>query len=373
MNVPRRAFLAGTAAAVLSAGRTASRVSVAAAPTESGSVQWHDVRDWGIEGRGFDGTDAWFDRLPGRARGVVRDAVWNLSRQSAGMMVRFRTDATDIHADYRLTSSRLAMPHMPATGVSGLDLYAADEGGRMRWVSVVRPTAQDMRVRLVDGLQPGLREYAVYLPLYNGVVHLHIGVPAGARFEPIAPRTQGLLVFYGTSITQGACASRPGMPHPAILGRRLNRPVINLGFSGNGRMESSVGQFLAELDAAVFVLDCLPNMEADAVRERTEPMVHQLRRAHPAVPIVLVEDRTYSNAWIRPSARRRHDTSRAELRAAFMRLQESGVKRLWYIAGDRLLAGDDTTDGSHPSDLGFVRHADVFEPVLKEALAAAEA
>ena len=333
-------------------------------------LNWHDVQEWGVEGRGFDDTDKFFDRLPSRAKGIVRDAVWNLSRHSSGMMVRFRTNATEIHADYAVSSSNLAMAHMPATGVSGLDLYAKDTDGSWRWVSVVRPNAQAMKTMIVDGLRPGLRDYAVYLPLYNGTERLSIGVPTGNAFEPIAPRKDKPIVFYGTSITHGACASRPGMPHPAILGRRLDRPVINLGFSGNGKLEKEVGQFLVELDPAVYVLDCLPSMVAREVAERTEPMVKQLRAAHPQVPIVLVEDRTYAYSWIRPSRQQRNNSSRVAFKAAYQSMLDAGVEKLFYVEGESLLAEDrdDTTDGSHPSDLGFFNQANAIEPALRKAL-----
>ena len=147
---------------------------------QSNAVQWNDVQEWGLEGKGFTDTEKFYDRLPTRAKGVVRDAVWNLSRHSSGMMVQFRTDATQIHADHAVTSKTLAMPHMPATGVSGLDLYARDEEGRWRWVSVTRPASQQMNVVVrQQDLRPGPRDYAIYLPLYNGTEHLKIGVPSG--------------------------------------------------------------------------------------------------------------------------------------------------------------------------------------------------
>ena len=210
----------------------------------------------------------------------------------------------------------------------------------------------------------------MYLPLYNGVKTLKIGVPRGASFEPIAPRKEKPLVFYGTSITHGACASRPGMPHPAILGRRLDRPVINLGFSGNGKMEAEVGALLCELDAAAYIIDCLPNMVGNEVAERAEPLVRQLRKARPEVPIVLVEDRTYANTPFLAGHQKRHRESRAALQAAYKTLQADGFDKLYYLSGDKLLGDDrdDTTDGSHPSDLGFWRHAEAFEPVLRQAL-----
>ncbi len=339
-------------------------------PKLEDGLNWYDVRDWGVEGRGWSQTDRYFDRLPAKAKGVVRDAVWNLSRHSAGMAVRFETDATEISARYTLLSPSLAMPHMPATGVSGLDLYAQNSQGQWRWLEVTRPAAVKVKAKLGSGIEPGRRAYMIYLPLYNGVESLEIGLPEKAAFRPLAPRTAKPLVFYGTSITHGGCASRPGMAYPAILGRRLDRPTINLGFSGNGRMEAEVGALLAELDPAVYVIDCLPNMDAAAVASRAEPLVRQLRQARPRTPIVLVEDRSYTNAPFLPSRRERHAGSRAALRAAYERLLASGVKGLVYVPGEHLLGddGEACVDGSHPSDLGMFRMADVLEPALKPLL-----
>lgn len=363
----RRQFLGGVAS-----GLFAGSAAFAIAQEDASRPQtiWHDVQEWGVEGKGWDDTEKYFDRLPARAKGIVRDAVWNLSRNSAGMLVRFRTDATTISADYELTSSRLEMPHMPATGVSGLDLYAETDDGDWQWVAVVKPAGQHTTTQIISGLIPGERNYALYLPLYNGTETLKVGVPEGASFSGLAPRQQKPLVFYGTSITHGACASRPGMPHPAILGRRLKRPVINLGFSGNGRMETEVGQFLVELDPAVYVIDCLPNMQGPEVAERTVPLVRQLRDTRPDTPIVLVEDRTYSNAPFILSKQQRHAAARSALKDGYTQLLGAGVTRLYYIDGETLLGDDrdDTTDGSHPSDLGFYRQANAMEPVLREAL-----
>lgn len=334
-------------------------------------LTWYPVTDWGVEGRILPDQDRerWFDRFPKSANGHVTRNVWNLSRHSAGMMARFKTDATSIHIHYKLMNSNLAMPHMPATGVSGVDLYARDDQGKWRWVQVTRPSKQEMNVELINGLKPGLREYAVYLPLYNGVEFLSIGVATGSQFETLAPREKPI-VFYGTSITHGACASRPGMVHTAILGRRFDMPVVNLGFSGNGKMDAEVGDYLTQLDAAVYVIDCLPNMNAKLVSERCIPLVKQIRKARPDTPIVLVEDRRNTNSWILPTRDSHHTANHQALRNAFATLQEQDVSGLFYIEGDRLYGddGDGATDGSHASDLGFMRQADVFTPILKQAL-----
>ena len=178
------------------------------------------------------------------------------------------------------------------------------------------------------------------------------------------------MVFYGTSITQGGCASRPGMVHTAIVVRMLGVPVVNMGFSGNGRMELEVTKYLAQIDASVFVLDCLPNIDAKQVRERTEPVVRMLREKHPETPILLVEDRTYSDAFLVQSKRNRNDSSRVELRKAYERLKEAGVKHLYYLEGEKLLGDDNegTVDSSHPTDLGFMRQAEAFRDALRPLL-----
>ncbi len=359
-------------AVVALAAQATQPAPAAQAPAAEPALTWHDVTTWGVEGRAWPTAERkrWFDRFPATAEGKVTEAVWNLSRDSAGMLVRFRTDAPAIWADYTLFRDRLAGANMTAIGASGLDLYARDPKGQWRWAGVTRPAGKVVRQTIISGLAPGLRDYALYLPLYNGVENLSIGVPSGARFETVAPRTDPPIVFYGTSITHGASASRPGMAHPAILGRRLDRPVVNLGFSGNGRMDAAVGEYLITIDAAVYVIDCLPNMAAADVKLKCVPLVNQLRAAKPNTPIVLVEDRRNTNSWILPTRNQLHTDNHAALRECFAALQKAGVKGLFYLEGDDLL-GDDAeaaTDGSHPSDLGFVRQADRFEPVLRKAL-----
>jgi hypothetical protein len=338
---------------------------------------WHTAGDevWKPEGRAWSDEVRlrFFDRLPAAAEASVPRNVWNLSRHSAGMVLRFKTDASTIWVDYELMDGdKLAMPHMPATGVSGVDLYARDEqeGGKWKWVGVTKPAAKKVRQSLVDGLRPGMREYAAYLPLYNGIEKISFGIPKSATFQPLAPRALKPILFYGTSITQGAAASRPGMAHVAILGRRLDRPVINLGFSGNGKMDASVGDLIGRVDAAVIVIDCAPNMNAELLQERTVPLVKQIRAAHREIPIVLVEDRRFTNSWITPAKAAYHDANHAALKTAYASLQRAGVKHLYFISGDKLYGTDaeGATDASHASDLGFIRQADIFEPVLRKAL-----
>lgn len=335
------------------------------------AVTWYDARNIGVEGKGYSDTEGYYDRLPGRAHGLVRQVVWDLSRQSAGMCVHFATDSASIHVRWTLRLSRLAMPHMAATGISGVDLYALDDAGRWRWLAVGQPDGYPvLEQKLVDGLAPGLRQYRLYLPLYNGVESVEIGVDKAAVFQPIPPRTTKPIVFYGSSIVQGACASRPGMHHVAILGRRLNQPVVNLGFSGNALMEPELAQLVAELDPSIFVLDALPNMNAALIAERFAPFVRTLRSAHTETPIVLVEDRAFTNTLFLPAKQAHHAATRQAWNTACAELLRSGVKGLHLVERDNLYGrdGEASVDGSHPTDLGFVRMADALEPVLSALL-----
>lgn len=336
------------------------------------SLAWHDVETWGVEGRAWPEQPRarWYDRLPAAAEKTVTTNVWNLSRDSAGMMVRFQTDASAISVRYKLLKERIALANMAAMGASGVDLYARDAKGKWRWVGASKPQKTEVEEELVKGLAPGSREYALYLPLYNGVEKLEIGVAPGASFTGLAPRPAKPVVFYGTSITHGASASRPGMVHTAIIGRHLDVPVVNLGFSGNGRMDAAVGEFLKEIDAAVYVIDCLPNMGPAQVLEKCGPLVKLLRARRPDTPIVLVEDRRYTNSWIRPDQEKFHTANHAALKKVHDTLKQKGITNLHYIPGDDLL-GDDAegaADGSHPNDLGFMRQAAVMEPVIRQAL-----
>lgn len=334
--------------------------------------RWYPAHSLVVEGQFWTDVESPFDRLPAKAKATVRPPVWRLSKHSAGICVRFSTDARSIKIGWSLTSKNLAMPHMPSTGVSGVDLYARQDNGQWRWVANGKPKGQSTTVTFPKISVVKMREYLIYLPLYNGVTGLEVGVHQEAKlFKTKRPaHLQKPLVFYGTSITHGASASRPGMVHTAILGRRFDRPVINLGFSGNGTMDPSISELLTEIDPAVYIIDCLPNMAADKVAARTEPLVHTLRKARPETPILLVEDRSYSNSVFVDSFKRRNSTSRAAFKAAYDKLLSEGVKGLYYLEGDKLLGddGDGTVDNSHPNDLGFFRQANAFEAVLRDIL-----
>ena len=261
------------------------------------------------------------------------------------------------------------MAHMPATGMSGLDLYVNDEGV-WRWIGNGRPSAQATQAVLASGIPEGNHEYLVYLPLYNGTKSLEIGVPPASKPAARPAGHNKPIVFYGTSITHGGCASRPGMAYPAILGRRFGCPVINLGFSGNGKMDPEVGELLAELDVAAYVLDCIPNMSPEMVTERVVPVVTALREARPDTPIIIVENIQYQAGAFLPASRTAYEDKNKALRASYEQLLAKGVTGLQYVPADTLLGsdGEGTVDGTHPTDLGFMRMADAIGAFLRNVL-----
>ncbi|GAB2933823.1 SGNH/GDSL hydrolase family protein [Nonomuraea fastidiosa] len=334
-----------------------------------GDIAWYDVSHWGVEGKGWSDTKAYFDRLPAKAEGVVTPEVWARSRTSAGILTRFVSDSTTFRARYRLISATTAMYHMPAIGHSGVDLYARAEDGYDAWLANTHPAGQDVDEQMGLAVDPGERLYTAYLPLYNAPQTLQIGVEAGSKFVGVAPRTDPPAVFYGSSIMQGGVASRPGMSITALLGRRFDIPAINLGFSGNARMEPEIAELLTEIEASVYVVDSSPNMNPQQISERAEPFVRILREARPDTPIVLVEDRRYGDGRFVKFRRDRNAQNAAALQAAYRNLRDAGVTGLSYLSADELPEAEELVDGSHPSDLGMMTYANAYERVLHPILA----
>jgi hypothetical protein len=345
-----------------------------AVPAPDGQTLWYDALSIGLEAQGFTELKHPYDRLPAKGEGVVPEAVWKLSQHSAGLCVRFVTESPGVSARWTLRSENLAMPHMPATGVSGLDLYTRDTENRWRFIGNGRPSGLTNEAKLSDGAPEGPHEYLLYLPLYNGIDKLEIGIAPGASLAkgPAYPEDRAKpVVVYGTSIVHGGCASRPGMAHTAIMGRMLDRPVVNLGFSGNGKMELEMADRLAEIDAAVYVLDCAPNMTPELIAERYVPFVHRLRETRPETPIVFVENIVYQRAWFSVDGPASYESKNAAVKAAYDALAGENMAELSYVPCTALLGDDSdaTVDGTHPTDLGFLRMAEAIAPVVREALA----
>ncbi len=352
------------------------------------SQQEGDIKWWNpvqhsshvIEGQAWpDKVNQTYDRLPGYAKEKVRKPVWRLSKQSAGLSIRFRTNANSIMVRYKVEDA-LSMSHMPATGVSGLDLYSKNSKGQWFWYKGDFSFGKTINYKFNNlptdsGGVYANDEFYLYLPLYNQVKSLEIGVPANRKFELIPLCKERPIVIYGTSIAQGACASRPGMAWASVLQRKIDIPVINLGFSGNGRLEKDVIALIAEIDGKIYILDCLPNLipnknlSLDEVYQRIIISVKDLKQKRPDVPVLLTEHAGYADQ----ATNSNRDAMVLELNKvinkAFVSLKSEGVDNIYLLSKDEIGLGIDSfVDGTHPSDLGMLQYALAYEKCIRKII-----
>ena len=260
------------------------------------SFRWIDGTSLSIRGHAFsDGPT--YTRLPFAAKDVVRSVVWGESTQPAGLFIQFATDASCIFVNYTLKSSHTSMWHFPSTGMAGVDLYGWDAGNSTwRWTGTSSPSYPNTVGKLASlTCKGGCKErvYRLHLPTYAAVSSLSFGVNNSTKvFKTDSSQISSTkpIVWYGTSILQGGVASRPGQVNTHIVSRALQTEIFNFGFSGNGIMELSVAQFLAQINCSMFIIDCNPNMNSSLITERTAPLVQYLRsHGHAQTPIVLSE------------------------------------------------------------------------------------
>jgi hypothetical protein len=317
-----------------------------------------------------------YDRLPVSYKDKVRQPVWDLSKSSAGITVRFHSNSTSINLKWTVLND-FDMPHMASTGIKGIDLYTKNNN-KWRYVTTAgaivglkkhqnksKPLDSISEFELIKNMTPEFREYKLFLPLYDGVTKLEVGIDPTASIEKASPSSVKPIVFYGTSITQGGCASRPGMAHTSIISRRLDVECINYGFSGNGRMETPIVELISEISASFYVIECLQNMDSDQVKQRVRPLVETIRKKHPLTPIVLVENMMYKMAFLDQTLQDELIQENLTLKNEFDKILKSGDQNIFYVK-DNLLDDEGTVDGVHFTDLGFLRYADYLLKNFKE-------
>ncbi|MCU0379068.1 MAG: SGNH/GDSL hydrolase family protein [Bacteroidales bacterium] len=345
--------------------------SVSAAQTE---IIYHDGHDFSVYGRFHDEKN--FNRLPAKYETIVRPEVWTLGRNSAGISISFITNSPVIKIKWALLNNT-TLANMAKIGVGGVDLYCLADG-KWEYVSSGVPYGKVNESTLISGMDTTYKDFLIYLPLYDGIDSLEIGIGEGYSISSEIKSNDEFrpVVFYGTSITQGGCASRPGMAYTTIISRHLGVEVINLGFSGNGRLEQSVGQVICSIDASLVVIDCLPNSPVDTIRKNAMPLLRQIRKCHPETPILLVEssvtDASYFPQSDLTSGNRQTNIRQqnSELKTVFNQAKSEGISRIYYLEADKML-GDDheaTVDGVHPSDLGMIRLAGAIQVRIEEIL-----
>lgn len=320
-------------------------------------IKWYDAQNFLVEGKGWDDTEAPWERLPLKFKDNASEANWNLSKCPAGISVRFLTDSNTLKATW---DGGGGLTNMTPIGMSGLDVYrrVADD---WIFIGVGRPKTEKTTATISSSLGTELNEYLIFLPSYKSTSELLIGLDADAQLLIPEKPEEKPVVFYGTSITQGGCSSRSGMGHVMILRRWMERETIDLGFSGSGKMEFAMAEVIGDLDASAYVLECLPNMTDQVVEENFKPFVHELRRLRPQTPILLVEHSAFDSQWAR---NQRH-------RELYKELKKEGVKGLHYLSSDGWHEGfieNGTVDYIHPTDLGFIRMAEVYQPAIEKIL-----
>ena len=339
------------------------RMAVSNAKTDASGVKWIDGLYLPLEGRMFSNTDAFYDRLPSNVTANVNEGVRSMKHHTAGMQFRFKTDSRKIRVKWTPWADSLSMDHMPSTGVSGIDIYRQLANGTWRYVGTGRITNASGGA-FETAWTPGA-PCLINLPLYNGIKSFSLGIDKDATVEALPPRASGVekpVVFYGTSITHGGCCSRPGMSFVNILGRRLDVPVVNLGFSGSGRMEREMSQHLADIAASCYVLDCIWNMDFGLVKQNYEPFIRSLRAKRPDTPIVMAE---HCDVFCGGA-----DNRDKFVRELYDKLTAEGWKHLVYLPNAGMYNGDfeGTVDGCHPNDCGMMSLAEAFGKAVKEAL-----
>ncbi|HDZ14244.1 MAG TPA: hydrolase, partial [Pricia sp.] len=297
--------------------------------------------------------------------------VWELSKHAAGLGVHFETDSDTLVIQYQVDGN-LAMDHMPSTGVSGVDLYVKNNDEWL-WARGQRSFNDTIRFMFsLDALPKVGKEYQLLFPLYNNIKNLRIGAVEGSSFHFLPPRKEKPIVVYGTSIAQGACASRPGMAWTNILSRKLDYPVVNLGFSGNGKLEPEVIALINEIDASIFVIDCLPNLSPnekqskEEVKKRIRESAVSLRKKHPRTSILVVQHAGYSDGNVDSGRKHIYETLNFWLAETFASLKKEGFQNLYMLTKDEIgLTNDAFVDGTHPSDLGMQQYAEAYMSVLR--------
>ncbi|MBD5425620.1 MAG: hydrolase [Bacteroides sp.] len=341
-----------------------------------GEVVWHSSDSLPLLGKCVDdaSTSVRFQRLPDSLQHKVkRPALYGLGRHSAGMAVRFASDAPAIHLKWK-SIFKSDMEIMTPTGVRGLDLYMLQPDSTWTFVNTGRPDLNNhvTEACVIDNMEPRMREYMVYLSLYDGVDSLYVGVDGDyhvTRPHIALPEVTKPVVYYGTSLVHGGCVQRPGMSHTNQLRRRLQRDVINLGFGGNGQLDLEIADVIAATpDPGLIVLDFVPNCSSGQIDTLMIPFVDIVRTAHPQVPILFIEclnhprcqfDTNMRDATARHNAmmRRRYDDLTAK------------YDNLHSLPAAGLIEGNEhTVDALHLTDYGATMFADSLEPVFRSLL-----
>lgn len=328
-----------------------------------------------LHGVFYDQTDKEYKRLPKDVAEATSEGVLWLHNNTAGGRLRFKVNSNvfAIKAEQKFVG---VMPHMPFFGQAGFSVYV--DG---LYAGTIAPLFTDFvegnnAIVRFDGMMEiskkafkngVVHDVEIYFPLYYNVQKMSVGVKKGSEISKPNPYKNTLpVLYYGSSITQGACASHPGNDYPSILSRKLDCDFINLGFSGSGKAEPPMVDYVSSLNCSVYVMDYDYNAPTPEYLEQTHyPMYEKIRKAHPDAPIIFMTKPNCDFSYECEKFRR-------VIKKSYKKATTNGDKNVYYIDGRKLFGNDCrdacTVDGCHPNDLGFYRMAKTFEPLLKKLL-----
>ena len=299
-----------------------------------------------------------FRRMPEDVAKSVSEGVYALHSNTAGGRVRFVTDSPYI-AIYAKMDGLGKMPHFTLTGSVGFDLYIDNYYAK----TFVPPLdIEDGYESIFELEKKELREITINFPLYSNINELFIGLQDTAHISEAEPyKNAKPMVYYGSSITQGGCASRPGMSYQAIVSRALDYDYINLGFSGNAKAEDEIIEYIKNLDMSIFVYDYDHNAPSVEHLEKThEKMFKAIREKNPLLPVIIMSRPKH---FLTDGEKIRRNIIETTYRNAVL----SGDKYVYFIDGEALteLCKDSgTVDNCHPTDFGFASMAKALTEVI---------
>lgn len=341
---------------------------------EEKPLKFVNAQEFRVINKGFKDTYGLYTRIPSYLKDSVRPDLWDRAMCSSGIAIRFATNSKRVGVKYKLLWDT-HMLHMADTGLKGTDLYRLSDDGKWEYVNTNRPKAnadKECEKIYVENLKGDMREFMIYLPLYDGVTEMYVGVDSTATLQkPIIdnPRSSKKIVMYGTSILQGGCSTRTGMVATNMIQRDLNCEVVNIGISGEGKMDLCMARAMAKIpNVNAFVIDPIPNCTEMMCDTLTYGFVTTLRKLRPEVPIVMVEGPIYPYAKFDSFFGSYLPKKNAAFRKNYEKMKKENPKNLYYITTDGLIGDDNegTVDGIHLTDIGFRRYADKLIPVLKK-------
>lgn len=333
---------------------------------EKNDIKFYDIEEKPFSIHGIFREGDRFRRIPESLAKETSEGVLILHANTAGGRVRFVTNSKYVAINAQMDNLG-KMPHFALTGSAGFDMYVKTRG-KERYSGTFTPPfdIENSYESVMDFENRKFREITINFPLYSDVKKLYIGLEENAVIKKATPyENKNPLVYYGSSITQGGCASRPGNAYQAIVTRKLNLDHINLGFSGSAKAEKPMRDYIKNLNMGIFVYDYDHNAPTIEHLEQThEKMFLEIRETNPNLPIIIMpRPKEYLS---------KDEKTRLEIiKRTYENAIAKGDKNVYFIDGKALMKNTDndcTVDGCHPNDLGFHAMAKALIPVIKKII-----